>query len=201
MIHTIIFDVGGTLVDAPDIFEVIANGDTEIKKRIIERFQCFYCGKKFYTVKEILQMVMSELSINIKADKIYKNIFTNKSYLFDETFEVLNLLKNKTNLIIASDADSDVLIPELKKLGIYKYFNKILVSSDIKAYKNSNKFVKKIIPLLNHPYDNVLFVGDSPIDMEIAKKIGVKSVYIKRTEKRFESDYVITNLRELMDLI
>ena len=201
MIHTIIFDVGGTLVNAPDIFEVIANGDINIKKKIIEKFQYLYSGRKFYTIKEILQRVTNDLSMNIKADEMYIDIFTNKSHLFDETFETLKLLKDKTKLIIASDADSDVLIPELKKLDIYKYFNKILVSSDIKAYKNSDKFVKKIIPLLYHPYNKILFVGDSSVDMEIAKKIGVKSVYIKRTEKKFESDYVITNLKELINLI
>ena|SRR3989344_6000808 len=145
--------------------------------------------------------VMHDLSIDIKADEMYKDIFTNKSYLFEETLEVLELLKDKTKMIVASDADSDVLIPELKNLGIYKYFDKILISSDIKTYKNSDIFANRIIPLLKQPYSNILFVGDSPVDMEIAKRIGVKSVYIKRTERKIESNYTITNLKELMKLI
>lgn len=201
MIHTIIFDVGGTLVDAPDIFDILSEGNLELKKKMAEKFQHIYSGGRFYAVKDILNRIMHDFSIDIKADEVYRDVFINKSYLFKETSEVLKLLKNKTILIIASDADSDVLIPELKKLDIYKYFNQILISSDIKAYKNSEKFAKKIIPLLNRPYEEILFVGDSPVDIEIAKKICVKSVYIKRTERDIVSDYVITDLKEIMKLI
>lgn len=201
MIHTIIFDVGGTLVDAPDIFDIISDSNQELKKKIIERFQFIYSGKKFYPVKEILNKVMSGLSINLPAEKIYSDTFVNKSYLFKETLEVLESMKNKVDLIIVSDADSDVLIPELKKLGIYKYFSKILISSDFRAYKPSDKFVKKILPFLKSPHYKILFVGDSSVDMETAKKIGAKSVYIRRTEKNLKADYEITTLKEISSLI
>lgn len=201
MIHTIIFDVGGTLVDAPDIFDILSNNNQELKKKIIEKFQSIYSGEEFYPVKGILNRVMRDLSTDITADKIYVDTFVNKSHLFKESLEVLNAMHGKIELIIASDADSDVLIPELKKLGIYKYFNKILISSDFKAYKPSDKFVKSLLPFIKSPYNQVLFVGDSSVDVETAKKIGAKSVYIRRTPKKLKADYEITSLKELLSLI
>ena len=201
MIHTIIFDVGGTLVDAPDIFDILSEGNQEIKKKIVERFQKLYAGKEFYSVKEILNKVARDLSLKIHADKVYTDTFINRSYLFKESLEVLESMKGKIDLIIASDADSDVLIPELKKLGIHKYFSTILISSEFKAYKPSDKFIEKMRLFLKKPYNNILFVGDSSVDMETAKKIGAKSVYIRRTPKRLNSDYEITNLKELSPLL
>ena len=54
----------------------------------------------------------------------------------------------------------------------------------------------------NYNSNQVLFVGDSSVDIEIGKKIGVKTVRIGKDNKNlFNEDYSISNLKELFSII
>jgi HAD superfamily hydrolase (TIGR01549 family) len=206
VIHTIIFDVGGTLVNADCVFTKIVNniGDSSLKQELIDEFTKIYNFKEFHDVKTIMDVATKKVLQNngidkeIKASAIYKNLFVNESYLFPEVKEILDFLKGKEiNLLILSDADVDVLLPELENLKIKNYFSEIFISSELKCYKTSRKIVEKILPHIKKPLQGVLLVGETKADVNTAKNLGVKSVYIKRNKKQLEADYVITNLLEL----
>jgi len=214
MIKTILFDVGGTLVDAPDLFKEISNNiettfGITIEKELKNEFNNFYNSSKFYDVKTILDLIMKNILKNkcieqsqIIASHIYKDIFLNNSSLFDETKEILDYLKNRNiGLIVVSDADSDVLIPELKKLKIYDYFDNFIISSDIKCYKTSREIIRHINPLLNGSRQEMLFVGDSNADVYAAKKLKIKSIFINRKGDDNKGDITIRSLLEIKKLI
>ena len=214
IIKIIIFDVGGTLVDAPDPFKVISKEiENEhgiyIKNQLKNEFNKLYNGTYFYNLKEILERTTQQILQNngiikpkIMASEIYKNIFINKSYLFDDSKKILDYLKNaRIQLIIVSDADSEVLIPELKKLEIFDYFDHIIISSDINCYKTSKNIVTKINPFLKVPKQEILFVGDTTADINTAKNLGVKSIFINRKNDEKNGDITITSLLELKEII
>lgn len=209
MITTIIFDIGDTLVDAPDLFRTIAGKIKEsygldLEKELIQEFNKLYMYTVFYDIKTILDRIITDalnrrcIASKIKGSEIYKDIFVNQSWLFDGSKEILSDLKDaKIRLIAVSDADSDVLIPELKKLGIHGYFDEVVASSDIKCYKTSKNIAKHIAPKLNGPSDTILFVGNSIVDMNAAKMLGVRSVFINRKNGENIGDVNIKSLTGL----
>lgn len=214
MITTIIFDVGGTLVTGPDIFTEISR---EIKKahginieqELKNEFKRVYTSPTFYDVKTILNNITKNIltrkgisQTQIVPSKIYYDVFVNRSELFKESKEILEYLKNKKiKLIIVCDADSDVLIPELKNLDIINYFEHVIISSDIKCYKTSKKIVNHISHLLSGQKESILFVGDSFADIYTAKNLNIQSVFINRITNEKKGDINITSLLELKKFI
>jgi 2-haloacid dehalogenase len=211
MIKLILFDVGGTLVSSDDIFEralvKIGSENADIYDFLKIRF-AHHKGRRdrFLTVREILAECLREAAhkfgvkdISNDSAKLYAEVFLG-SRAFDDTVPVLEKLRGAgIKLSIASDADEEVLMEELEKIGILKYFGDFFVSSELGAYKPSDVVVQRILESCNCKRDEMLFVGDSADDIETARKMGVKSVLIER-EGRLDCrpDYRIGNLGDLL---
>ena len=159
--HTVIFDVGGTLIDSPDLFKHIMaryyEEDAEIERYLLQKFSEYYQGNgSFLKIATILGKVFSEIAMefNVKdysflAANIYKGFFTQKTYLYEDTISVLKFMKKKnTRLLICSDADAEVLNEELIQFKIKDYFEHIFISSDIEAYKPSDKVVSVLSEIM-----------------------------------------------------
>lgn len=214
MIKKIIFDVGGTLVRAPDIFQEIAMNikrehNIDVESELKKEFEKIYTGPLFYDVKTILNKITKEIlnkkgitQSNIDPSKIYFDTFVNKSELFEDSIKILDYLKTKKiKLMILSDADSDVLLMELKKLGIINLFEKIIISSDIKCYKTSKDIKNHINPLLSEQKNNMLFVGDSFADIYAAQNLNIKSVFINRHSDKQKGVITINSLLDIKKII
>lgn len=213
--HTVIFDVGGTLIDSPDLFKHIMASfyeeDVEVERYLLHKFSEYYQGNgPFFKIATILEKVFSEIAMefNIKdysslTANIYKEFFTQKTYLYEDTISVLKFMKNKnTRLLICSDADSEVLREELIQFKIKDYFERIFISSDIKAYKPSEKVVSILSDIIMGNREEILFVGDSRQDIITGQKLGIKTAYINRLNKKIDvkADYEIKQLAELCAL-
>lgn len=210
--HTVIFDVGGTLIDSPDFFghimEQYYKKDSKIERYLLHRFSEYYQGNgQFFKIANILGKIFTEITkeFGVKdysclATDMYREFFTKKTYLFEDTISVLESLKNKnTRLIICSDADTEVLNQELTNFKIMDYFEHIIVSSNIKAYKPSDEVVSILNGLITGNCEEALFVGDSRQDIITGKKLGVKTAYINRLSKKLDvkADYDIKKLTDL----
>jgi len=214
MIKTIIFDVGGTLADGPDLYHTISDKvenlhGLRIEAALSEQFGRMYAGKRFYAVKTILDKITRKIlkdsgveKSKIKASDVYKDIYLNKSCLFSDSLEILDFLKNNgIQLIIVSDADADVMIPELKMLKIFDYFDSIIISSDVNCYKTSKDMANLVNHLLKAPKEQVLFVGNANEDISAAKNLGIKSVFINRVGDKKLGDITIRSLIEIKNLV
>ncbi|MFT8313639.1 MAG: HAD family hydrolase [Clostridium sp.] len=215
----IFFDIGGTLVGAPNLFSYIASkyknsqGDT-IAKVISENYDQLYCNVQedgFLSVKDMLEISLKKaaLKLNIEdlsnlAHHYYEELYINQSYLYEDVIGVLNILrKRKIKLIVFSNSDSDILIKELKALNIYNYFQEFIISSDVRSYKPCDIIINKALSYCNIPNKDIIFVGNSDEDVISAKKMGITSVLIKRWDKKLNvtSDYNINSLDELLEIL
>ena len=221
MIHTVIFDVGGTLVRARSSLisfsERLAPSDEKLRKEILEfmikEFMVIYRDEKpirFFGIKEIIAIILKKSAekfdvedISDKAQELYGEAYLNNANLFDDTIPTLEKLKEKNlRLIVASDADPDVLDDELSTFKIYQYFDEIIISGTVGAYKPSDKMTGAILEKCDEPYSDILFVGDTEVDILTAKKIGAKSVLIKRNgDFTIDADYYINNLNKIFEII
>jgi len=221
MIHTVIFDVGGTLVKARSSLitfsEWLAPDNENLRKELLEfiikQFMIIYREEnpiKFIGIKEIIAMVLKKAAdkysvedISGQADKRYGEAYLNNANLFDDTIPTLQKLKKMNiKLIVASDADPDALDKELSTFEIFHYFDEIVISGIVGAYKPSKKMTEAILQKCDQPYTGILFVGDTEVDILTAKNIGAKSVLIKRNgEFPIEADYCIDNLDKIFEII
>ncbi len=213
--HTIFFDVGGTLIGAPNIFELLAERldpqrKQELADFILARFKEHYNpDAPFLEVREIFSRVMKKASIEFtvrdlsaEAASIYRKTFVDNAWLFPDTLSTLETLKKKgKRLIVLSDADAPVLMEELVLLKLDTYFEHFIISSQLRAYKPSEKIVKAALKLCEGPLSRVMLVGDSHVDVLTAKKMSITSVLIaKKGGPTHDADFVISELNELLSL-
>lgn len=213
------FDIGGTLIGSPDLFHFIASkyekdNTEEIKGLIRKKYESLYGNKnekQFINVREILRLVLKEISqvmgladLSDFAHHYYEQFYSREAYLYEDVVDSLSELKRRgVKLIVLSDSDSDILLAELKRLNIYKYFDGFVISGDIKAYKPASKIINKALQYYNSDIKGLYMVGNSDMDILSAEKMKAKSVIINRSNKElsYKCDYTINSLKELLKIV
>jgi putative hydrolase of the HAD superfamily len=127
--------------------------------------------------------------------------------------QVLRALKKKYKLAMMTDSDGNPRIKDerIKATGLGKRFDVIVTSDDSGENKPSRKFYKIILKNLAVKPEECVMVGDKPlVDLELAKKLGMKTVWMQhgrwseianRKRLRFKFvDHKIKDLKELLRL-
>jgi len=218
MIHTIFFDAGGTIITTKSTLIYLAElldpeRRDEIFRFLVDSFMVYYENEKierFYSVKEIIAITLKQAAekfnvpdLSEDTKKYYRLNHLKDASLFEDTLPTLNELKARNvKMNICSDADADVLVEQMKMFGIYDYFDDIIISSNVGAYKPHPKMVRAVDKFCREPYEQILFVGDSRVDVETARRVNIKSALINRNGKfKYDADYKIKSLSQLFDII
>lgn len=81
--------------------------------------------------------------------------------------------------LVSNFTYAPVIYAGLRKLGISKFFNTVLVSDAIGLRKPHTKIFEEALRRLNVKADEVIYVGDSPLeDIKGAKETGMKTVFV-----------------------
>lgn len=221
---TVFFDMGGTLVDSPDIFETITRRlaerwpDKETYDLAFETYHGMISAIRYrkghYPFKNVADLHAATLAllarqygyrdISGQARDICLDAYAHKSTLFPETIPVLEkLLKNGVKMIIASDNDSEILEVQLAKHGLDKYFVDNCISETARAYKPANGFVNNLRKYVPKDEKDSYFVGDSSVDVESGERLGIQSVLLDRRNAGIstKADYVVYDLNGLVRLL
>lgn len=216
---TIFFDIGGTLLDGPDLFEYLTRKlSTQwpdqrtcdiTRKTYFQSFPKREDFSSFKNIQQTLATILTTLSrkygypdISYQSRDLCLDVYGYQSKLFLETIPVLEkLFTAGVRMIIASDNDFAILEISLKKHNLEKYFVDKCISEAVKAYKPTQGFVDYLRKYTDDK-DNCYFVGDSWVDVESAKRLGVKSVLIdrKKTANDCGADQTIHDLTELLSI-
>ena len=132
------------------------------------------------------------------ANSLLATAFSRKAY--PETKDVLHNLMENYLVFIGSNTDNDVLECVMQNNNVAVH--KVYTSENLKCYKPSGHFFRKILDDSALLANEVLFVGDSVTDDIMGPKaIGIKTVWIDRDGGGgdFGQDYTITNLNELIN--
>ena len=218
MIHTIFFDVGGTLMTGDSTLKPIAEQmDRSRKDEIFEfmkkRFMAMYLDENpaaFHSIKEMLTICAADAAkefdladFSDQVEECYRRNHLDNDTLYSDTVPVLKKLKQRgLRLILISDADADVLDEQLAGYDLHRFFDGFIISSNTRAYKPSEKVVMKALEYCREPLSGILFVGDTKVDVMTARKMNVRSVLIYRhNEYKTEADYKISTHDEIFDII
>lgn len=207
MYRNYIFDLYGTLVDIrtnenkPYLWEKLAEifgfYGAAYEKTELKRAYFTYCRELESTARE------SDEFAEIDLDLVFRKLFSDKDVdiddstlnavmmftrslstkfirLYDGVEDFLKALKRKKKRVyLLSNAQRGYTRPELKLLGIEKYFNGIFISSEQGVKKPSPEFFNGLMErYLLKPQDSIMIGNDASSDIAGAKSVGMDSLYI-----------------------
>ncbi|HVO74420.1 MAG TPA: HAD-IA family hydrolase [Ignavibacteriaceae bacterium] len=184
MIKFILFDLGGILVNDCS-YEILENIAAFLKKDIMEirnALQNHWCNVT--TGKNTLLAVYNELQADLNINSVDPNeilkihLKTYNQYSRVPNRDILKLIqKLKKKYLVACLTNTE---PEIfainKKRGLYKYFHKAFISTEIKMAKPDSKIFKKVLEDLDARPEETIFIDDKKANVETANKIGINGI-------------------------
>ena len=181
-IHAVIFDVDGTLVNSNDAQA----------KSWVEALKEFGYSVPYEKVRPLIGMggdkVLPE-TIGVQKDSEKgKQISKRRSEIFKEKYlptiqafpgaqELLNRMREQgLKLAIASSAQPDELRSLLQIVGAADLIEDKTSSKDAKSSKPDPDVMQVTLQKIGYPPDEVVMIGDTPYDIEAAKKVGVSTI-------------------------
>lgn len=196
-----IFDLYGTLID------IHTDEEDEKLWEALAKFYCKHNAK--YNATEIQNAYLTNVAVQldiseeIRVEDVFRQLFTDKGVNADDTLvletcrffrdtsteyirlypwsiPILEKLKSEgKNIYLLSNAQRSFTEHELDALGLTKYFDVIMISSDCGVKKPNLMFFKMLMKRCGLSGKECLFVGNDEIcDIFGAKKAGMDTFYI-----------------------
>ncbi|MFO7963365.1 MAG: HAD family hydrolase [Desulfobacterales bacterium] len=234
-IKSVLFDFGGTLFDYRDLekaereclihmadylgVEATAEEILALYRQAMGKVFMAYLPRKFYLHRDLFRDAFMELlqglgvephpnhyeRYRVKQWELHKRDFQLRKGV-PETLD--RLKRGNMHLGIVSNIDEDQLSLLLEISGIEPYFDDIISSEKTGSCKPDSAIFNHALARVNCRAEEVLFVGDTPLqDISGAKKAGMKTVLIDTRERYGDSepeltpDFIIREIPELPDLI
>lgn len=217
MIKLVAFDWNGTLLS-----------DTQTVVDACNQFIKALGGKpvtlQIYREKFIVPVIDFYESIGLNRETVLKNSQKN-AQIFHEFYELRAiklrtrantkstlawLTKNKIKSVIFSNHVTHRIQEQIDRLNLSSYIEKVIANTQLdQALKGRNKKEKleQFVKSKKLNFSQVLIVGDSSEEVEIAKELGSISVaithghYSTKRIKAAKPDYLINNLKEIIKII
>ncbi|OHA17740.1 MAG: hypothetical protein A2664_03965 [Candidatus Taylorbacteria bacterium RIFCSPHIGHO2_01_FULL_46_22b] len=126
-----------------------------------------------------------------------------KVAVFSEVVKLIHKSKDKGYFLSVVSSDfPETLLPEVKEYGLENIFSEIITDANDKLEP-----VQKIIKEYNLNLQDTFFVGDSNHEIDVAKKVGIKSIAVtwgftsKLKLRAGNPDYIVDNVQELENVI
>lgn len=160
------------------------------------------------------QVIKEDLGADIPQEEVcsliyeYRKISRGHARLYFGVIETLIQLKEKYILAVASYTQGCFTKPELKELGIDKFFSYFIFTSDVGLHKASPKFYEHCLEVVGKKAEDCVMVGDNyDVDVVIPQKLGIKAIWVKNSltasqythlfDKKLEN---MINLKEFIKL-
>ncbi|MCD1294113.1 HAD family hydrolase [Methanocella sp. CWC-04] len=139
--------------------------------------------------------------------KLHRALTTEKIKLYKEVYKTLDSLKGRYRMGIVSDSQIDHAYPELKMLGINRFFDIIIVSAEFGFRKPDIRLFTECLGRLSvKPSESVYIGNDTFRDIKGAKNAGMKTILImtRHGDKDItidKPDYIIDRIDEIYDVL
>jgi HAD superfamily hydrolase (TIGR01549 family) len=200
-IKAVIYDLDGTLVDSHKIHVdsyLIPLNKRKIYPKpedILSSFGTFdyVIFRKFSpksSEEEIRQMVRERKQILIEE--------VNQTRRMPYSDEILQSLKGKTKLALATGTFGEMTYKTLEMFGWKKYFDVIVVGEDVKKSRPDPEILNTALDKLKTDSDKAVYVGDSIYDVQCAKNANAKVIALGNFK---EADFTAKNLLEVKTIL
>ena len=127
-------------------------------------------------------------------------------YTYEETFDVLDQLKDDYQLLLLTNGAPSLQNTKLKITPeIAEYFKHIVISGDFGRGKPDPKIFEFALEKANTPPDNVVMIGDNLMtDILGANRTGIKNIWInhhQQTAEQVKPTYEVKRLKEILPIL
>jgi HAD superfamily hydrolase (TIGR01549 family) len=188
-------------------------GASDFVNLLEKRKADFYSDKDKTIYHHNLRVLISEvlekdLKNKLSEDEVsfliyeYRRISRGYAKLYPKVAETLAKLSEKYILSIASYTQGSFTRPELKELGIEKYFSYFVFSSDIGFRKESPEFYKKCLEIVGKNPTDCVMIGDNyREDVAVPSQLGINTIWIKNPDTYSKySDLPTDEAKDVIDL-
>ncbi|HBT59742.1 MAG TPA: HAD family hydrolase [Acholeplasmataceae bacterium] len=213
MIKAILFDLDGTLLNTLDDIKNSVNYMLKkhgFKERTLDEIRSFVGdGAKQMIERSIgftepKEQVLECLSTYEAHYEVHKADLTKP---YDGVYDLLNQLKEKDiRLAVVSNKPMPQVIPLIE--GLFPgYFEVILGETSELKRKPSPEMLFYAIEALKLSKEDVLFVGDSDVDMQTAINANVDAIAVlwgfrdETVLKKYQPKYIVNHPKEILTII
>ena len=197
-IECLLIDMDGVILDNAydndfwqnQIPEVIADNKgiafDDAKRLAIQIFNYKKNTKDWYDVDYWSNM----LSIDIEAQKRSEKSFSRIS-LYDGVIDTLNVLKNKTKMILITNAHRKTLNIKLEKYNLTPYFDEMVCAHELHYVKEDIQLWYMLRSKYRLDYEKTLLVEDTINNINVGLSAGISGAIYVGDEKFTVSDQII----------
>lgn len=230
-IKAVLFDLYGTLInirtDEGDIttYEILSRylkyhsvfiSPEFLKKTYFEMVQQYLSKSKepypevdvykiFFDIMHTYGRKKYPSSVVIDVSMLFRSLTIRKFEPFDDIYDVLDLISRKYKIALISDAQWVFTEPEIKMLGLERFFKYRFLSSRYGYKKPDKRLFYTAMKKLDIEPDEAVYIGDNPSrDLVGAKSSGMKFLLFKNDCKSyngFEADGCFYEYKQLRDLL
>jgi HAD superfamily hydrolase (TIGR01509 family) len=209
MIHTVIFDMDGVIVDTEPVhryayYKQFEELDIEVTEAMYTSFTGFSTRNTFQTLKEQFQLTHEVEDLIQRKRSIFNDAFDTKEdlELLDGVRTLIeDLHQNGIQLILASSASKVTIDRVFTRFGLHDFFTHIVSGEDFPKSKPHPAIFQHAASLSTAPKENCIVIEDSTNGVRAAKAAGIYCVgYVSEHSKDQhldEADLVINHFKEL----
>lgn len=173
MIKTIVWDIGGVLVDDPKVGDFWKN--KEGSKELRAAFGSGKISSEDFIKEGAKLLGLSEEVFLIRYKKAYFSI------KFMKPFDLYKKFKNNYILSDTNPLHSEFIKKEFPEL--FKFPKKVFLSTEIGMRKNSTKIFKFLIKKLKSNPEEILFIDNKQSIVNLAKEVGIKTILFENLKQ------------------
>ena len=197
-IECLLIDMDGVILDNAydndfwqnQIPEVIADNKgiafDDAKRLAIQIFNYKKNTKDWYDVDYWSNM----LNIDIEAEKRSEKSFSRIS-LYDGVIDTLSVLKNKTKMILITNAHRKTLNIKLEKYNLTPYFDEMVCAHELNYVKEDIQLWYMLRSKYRLDYEKTLLVEDTINNINVGLSAGISGAIYVGDEKFTVSDKII----------
>jgi HAD superfamily hydrolase (TIGR01509 family) len=208
----ILFDLDGTLVDSREAYlEALKTAFAAFGRKNVEKKTVIEIPRRLeqnLLLNDILEGINVQRFLEIYLNAYY-NATLKKNKPLPNISNTLEKLSEKAELgiITMRYVPKEMVIQELVKFGLAKYFCSVMTALDTNRPKPSPEALLKCLERMGIQTSQCAFVGDSVTDIKAGKAAGTKTVAVLsgifsiEELKKEKPDLILENVNMLPDFI